>query len=168
MEQYTRMDDVVITGLDIKHQTYSRALSDTDKGEDAPPRELQTLEKQLVQFFENHNMTIDRKNISACHTLYRKDAKAKPNIIVRFANRKSQIELLRQTRKLSGTGVYVNEHLTKKNSDIARQARILKKQNKIQATWTRNCKIMIRLNGPLESAKVIMVREMGDLDPYRQ
>ncbi|KAM3843136.1 ranBP-type and C3HC4-type zinc finger-containing protein 1-like [Diretmus argenteus] len=58
-------------------------------------------------------------------------------------------------KKLKGTAVYLNEHLTKKNADIAREARNLKKQNKIQATWTRNCKVMIRLNGSPEEAKVI-------------
>ena len=33
----------------------------------------------------------------------------------------------------------------KKNADIAREARKLKKENKIKATWTRNCRVFIRL-----------------------
>lgn len=57
--------------------------------------------------------------------------------------------------------------LQKKNADIARHARILKKQNKIQATWTRNCKVMIQLNGTPEEAKTVMIRELKDLDQYR-
>ena len=74
---------------------------------------------------------------------------------------------MKQGKKLAGTGVYLNEHLTKMNAEIAREARILRKQNKIQATWTRNCKVLIRLNGAPESAKVVMVRELKELDKYR-
>lgn len=86
---------------------------------------------------------------------------------IRFTNRKAKTELLRQGRKLRGSDVYLNEHLTKKNADIARQARILKKQNKIQATWTRNCKVWIKLNGSPEEASIIVVRELSELDRYK-
>lgn len=82
------------------------------------------LERQAITFFESKNMSIQCNNIAACHTLPRKDSKAKPAMIVRFVNRKHKIELLRQSKKVKGTGVYLNEHLTKKNTDIARHARI--------------------------------------------
>ena len=167
LEQYTRMDDLIITGLETKHQTYARAATNANKGEDAPAHELHTLEQQIIEYLEGKNISIESSSISACHTLPRKDVRSKPAIIVRFKSRKSKIELLKQARKLSGTGVYLNEHLTKKNADIAWQARLLRKQRKIQSTWTRNCKIMIRLNGPPDTAKVVMVREMRELDPYR-
>ncbi len=95
------------------------------------------------------------------------NSKTKPAIVVRFVNRKHKIDLLRQAKYLKGTGVYINEHLTKKNAEIARQARFLRKQGKIQATWTKNCKVMIRLKGPPEEAKVIVIREQKDLEQYK-
>ena len=58
----------------------------------------------------------------------------------------------------------MNEHLTKRKGEIARQARILKKEKRIQDTWTRNCKIMIRLNGTPEQANVIAVRDIEALE----
>ncbi|KAL7372664.1 hypothetical protein ABVT39_020373 [Epinephelus coioides] len=168
LEQYTRMEDLIISGLETKHQTYSRAAATaTNKGEDAPAHELQTLEQQIIQYFESKNMSVESSSIATCHTLPRKDSRSKLATIVRFVSRKSKIKLLRQARKLSRTGVYLNEHLTKKNADIAWQARILRKQNQIQSIWTRNCKVMIRLIGRPDTAKVVMVREMKDLDPYR-
>lgn len=168
LEQYSRMDDLIISGLETKHRTYARAISGGRDGDDASPEEQQTLEQQVILFFESKDITIESNNISACHTLPRRDSKAKPVIIVRFMNRKHKIELLRQGKKLKGTQVYLNEHLTKKNADIAREARKLKKQDKIQATWTRNCRVIIRLNGlPGENAKVITVRELNELDQYR-
>ncbi|XP_049340264.1 uncharacterized protein LOC125804780 [Astyanax mexicanus] len=156
LEQYTRMEDLIISGLETTHKTYASTTAGRRNGEDAPTEELQTLEKQVIQFFESKNMYIDSKNITACHTLPRKDRETKPAIIVRFVNRKHKIELLRQAKKLKGTRVYLNEHLTKKNADIARQPRFLKKQQKIQSTWTRNCKVMIRLNGTPEESKVLL------------
>lgn len=60
--------------------------------------------------------------------------------------------------------MYINKHLTKKNADIARQAIVLWKTKKIQATWTRNCEVWIKLNGTPEEVKVMMIRELSDLD----
>lgn len=90
-----------------------------------------------------------------------------PAVIIRFANRKHKTALLKQGRKLKGTNVYINEHLTKWNSDIARTARSLKKEEKIQSTWTNNCKIFIKLNGTPEQAKVMVIRNVEELDRYQ-
>lgn len=60
--------------------------------------------------------------IKACQPLTKKNKNDKPAIIMRFANRKHKMELLRQGRKLKDTQVYLNEHLTKKNGNIARKA----------------------------------------------
>ena len=85
----------------------------------------------------------------------------------RFVNRKLKIALLKQGRKLKGINVYINKHLIKHNADIAKPARYLKKQKKIQHTWTSNCKIFIKLNGTPEEAKVLMVKTINDLDKYQ-
>lgn len=87
---------------------------------------------------------------------------------MRFANRKYKMELMKQGHLLKGTGVYINDHLTKKNADIAWQARMLKKAKNIQATWIRNCKIMIKLNGTPEEAKVMEIKDIKELDKYRE
>lgn len=167
LEQYSRADDLIITGLDTKHRSYARAAAGDRQGEDAPLEELHTLEQQVVQFLSSKNIQLERQQISACNILPRKDKKNKPTIVVRFANRKYKVEVLRQSKKLKDTGVYVNEHLTKKNAEIAMNGRILRKQNKIQATWTRNGKVFIKLNGPPEQAKVVVVRNLRDLDQYK-
>lgn len=87
-------------------------------------------------------------------------------MILRFVNRKKKIALLKQGRKLKGTNVYLNDHLTKRNAEIARKARYLRKQKKIQNTWVTNCKIFIKLNGTPEEAKVLVIRSMEELDKY--
>lgn len=169
LEQYTRMDDLVISGLETAHRTYARTTAGDKEGEDAPRGELCTLEQQVIKFFSSKDIPIDNQNIATCYTIPQRQDKRpnRSNIIVRFVSRKHKHEVLQQAKKLKGTGVYVNEHLTKKNGEIARQARILKKEKLIQDTWTRNCKIMIRLNGTPEQARVIVVRDIKELDRYK-
>ncbi len=88
--------------------------------------------------------------------------------VVFFVNRKHNVDLMKQTKKLKGTKVFMNEHLTKRNANIAREAGMLRKMKKIQATWTRDCKVFIKLNGSSpEEAKVLTVRELSDLDKFR-
>ncbi|ROK87087.1 PDZ domain-containing protein GIPC1 [Anabarilius grahami] len=145
LEQYTRMEDIIITGLSVKPRSYTKAAAEgRNVTEDAGTEELFSLERQVLQFLAETNIHVDANNISACHTLPRKD-KDKPAIIMRFVNRKSKTEILRQGKKLRGTAVYLNEHLAMKNAEIAREARILRKNNKIKATWTRNSATMVEV-----------------------
>ena len=92
---------------------------------------------------------------------------------MRFVNRKQKIALLNQGRKLKLSNVFINDHLTKRNADIARKARYLKKQGDIQTwtwtwTWTTNCKIFIKLNGKPEQAKVLVIINIEELDKYQR
>ena len=64
---------------------------------------------------------------------------------MRFSNRKEKVRLLRQGRKLKGTGVFINEHLTKKNIELAKHARKLRNDGKIKDTWSRNCTVFVRM-----------------------
>ncbi|KAK7880596.1 hypothetical protein WMY93_032761, partial [Mugilogobius chulae] len=161
LEQYTRLNDLIITGLDVKPRTYARAVvPDVEPNE----KDLESVEQQVVRFMQNKGIALDSRDIEACHLLPRKDKQLKPAIILRFTNRKQKHALLKQGRNLKGTNVYINEHLTKKNADIAKQARLLRKQNKIQATWTSNCRVFIKLNGIPELAKVLWIKDINELD----
>ena len=174
LEQYSRIDDIMISGLETTHRSYARATA--GDSEDAPKQEQHSLEQQVITFFNSKYIPLDSRNIAACHTLPQRlnnrsnqpqRQSNRPNIIIRFMSRKYKTEVLQMGRKLKDTGVYVNEHLTKRNCEIARQARILRKANWIQGTWTRNCKVMIRPNGTPEEAKVIVVRDIKELDQYK-
>lgn len=168
LEQYTRMEDVIITGLKVKPRSYAKAAAvGRNVSADADTEDVESLERQVVTFLMGKDIHLDANNIAASHTLPRKDTK-QPAIILRFANRKHKTDLLRQGRKLKGTNVYLNEHLTKRNTEIAREARVLRRNDKIKATWTRNCKIFIQLKGSTpEQARVILVRQLKDLDQFR-
>ena len=61
--------------------------------------------------------------------------------------------------------VFINEHLSKKNSEIARAARLLKKNNKILSTWTRNCCVFVKVQDGINE-KVLKIHEMTDLNKF--
>ena len=170
IEQYTRMNDLIISGMKTRHKTYARVVSKEGAGSEPTQAETESLEQQVVGFLEGKGIAVATSDIEACHTLPSKtNTSAPPAIIIRFSNRKNKDALLKQGRKLKGTQVYINEHLTKKNADIAKRARSLKKSNKIQGTWTTNCKVFIKTEGATpEETKVSVVRNIGDLDKFER
>ncbi|XP_055084240.1 coiled-coil domain-containing protein 13 [Periophthalmus magnuspinnatus] len=50
LEQYTRREDLIISGLETRHRTYARAAANADTSEDAPRGELLSLEQEVVDF----------------------------------------------------------------------------------------------------------------------
>ena len=161
LEQYTRQDEVVITGLKTRHKSYARATHSDEilDSQDAPHEELISLEKQVSDFIVSKmGVELNDSDISACHTLPSKSSV--PKILIKFTNRKIKTSVMRQGKRLKGTNVFVNEHLTSKNSKLAATARQLRKERKILNTWTRNCKVFVKLLGTGDQVKII--REMED------
>lgn len=165
LEQYTRMNDVIVTGLRIKPRSYARAVT-ADNGGEPGEQDVSSAEQQVAAFLQSKGIEVDCDNIEACHPLPRRNDSDNPAIIMRFINRKHKTALIKQGRKLKGTNVFINEHLTKRNGDIARKARYLRKQGKIQNTWTTNCKIFIKLNRTPEQTKILVIRNIEELDKY--
>ena len=102
----------------------------------------------MVGFFGSRGITIDEREISACHLMKSKNPTDKPPIIVSFINRKSKVNTLKNGRKLKGTNVKVNEHMSHKNADIAGFARQLKHRQHIHSTWKKNLKFLSRRMEP--------------------
>ena len=180
LEQYTRRDNLVISGLKIK-KSYSRAVRNGNRTltrsenkptgiptEPSTDEENQSTETQVIDFFHENGIEIENSEISACHMLKVNNQKSVPNIVVRFVNRKSKIRLLKDGKKLRGKKVYLNEHLTKKNEELAWQARTLRKKGKISATWTRNGLIYVKTHGESDLERnVFVIRNISDLMPYQ-
>lgn len=63
--------------------------------------------------------------------------------------------------------MYINEHLTKRNGEIARRARILRKQGKIQSTWTASCKVFIKTTGTTPEDEIVaVIYDISELDRF--
>ena len=127
----------------------------------------------MVDFLQSKGIPIEQSSISACHTLPTRDTSRIKPIVVRFTNRKAKIAVLmnrqnlKETEKSPKERVYVNEHLTTKNSNIAKQGRNLRKRGKIEGTWTKNCKVFVKVvvdNVP----RIMQIRREEDLLQFEQ
>ncbi|ELU15108.1 hypothetical protein CAPTEDRAFT_215954 [Capitella teleta] len=145
LEQYTRSEDIIISGLRVQNRYYSKAAATTEEtNENAADEENLVLEKKVVQFMNSKDIHVREREISACHFLGGPGKDGIKKIIVRFTNRKDKVALLKQGQKLNGGNVYVNEHLTRKNASLARIARVLRTQGALTKTWTRNGRVFTK------------------------
>ena len=172
LEQYTRREDIVISGLKTKHQSYARAVSSqgsAESNENAPNGEQQSLESQVIDFLDTMNINVAPEEVSACHTLKPKNSASPPLIVMRFVNRKSKVRVMRNAalnrNGLRQNRVYLNDHLTSKNASIFRQARDLLRKGLILGTWTRNCSVFVKFLDDSQT-KVITVREISQLSQF--
>lgn len=102
LEQYTREEDVVISGLKTTHHTYSNVIRGESSEVDLTEGEKQTLEEQVIKFFNSSDISIHKESIAACYTLPKRNGQIERTIILRFVNRKQKIELLKQGKKPKG------------------------------------------------------------------
>lgn len=117
MEQFSRMNDVVITGIKIKPRSYARAVAADSS--DPSEQETRSVEQQVASYLQSKGIEMDLEHIEACHSLPTRNERP-PVVIMRFVNRKNKMALLKQGRKLKGTYVFMNDHLTRKNADNSR------------------------------------------------
>lgn len=166
LEQYSRINDVIVTGLRIKPRSYANAVAADNNGGVPSEEETLSTERQVASFLGANGIFLEVNDLEACHPLPRRGNEAKPAVILRFANRKKKIALMKLRSKLKGTDVYLNDHLTRRNAEIAKRARHLRRLKKIQSTWVSNCRIFVLPNGSPDEAKVIVIRDLSELDRF--
>ena len=116
LEQYSRRENIIITGLKTLHRNYARAstqvISDAHN-QNAPEEELKNLVHKVIGFLNNKlELNLKLADINACHAMKNKQREKPDNIIIRFINRKNKVEVLKQSKIFTGTKIYINEHLT--------------------------------------------------------
>ena len=155
LEQYTRKEDIIISGLKIMKPYSDAVKGDSDFSENM-------VENQVIQTLSNKGIQIRDTEISACHTLGKRRQDGTQNVIVRCVSRKTKVHVLKNAKKLKGTGIYVNEHLTRRTGEIARVARDLRKRGKLLSTWTRDCKVFVKSR----DEKVFKVSNLDQLSDF--
>ncbi len=145
LEQYTGMNDIVITGLPIKPRSYARAVNANSEGEPGCELDESSNEQQVAAFLQSKGIALDINQVEACHPLPRRNNNDKPAVILRFVNRKHKGALLKKGKMLNGTDVYINEHLTKTNADISKKARYLRRTKKSRAHGRETAKYSLSL-----------------------
>lgn len=175
LEQYTRRENIIISGLQTDHRSYASAATgaiSSETHENAPNNEQQDLESQVIQFMDSVNIPISSSEISVCHTLKTKDKSKPPLIVMRFLSRKTKTRVMKAAalnrRALKHREVFVNEHLTAKNAQLAREARSLLRSHHIFGTWTKNCTVFVKYFDENHKPRVTTIHELSDLHQFKK
>lgn len=127
LEQYSRKNCLIVSGVPKSER---------------PTKEIVTDLAGTMGIREN----ITAHDIDNCHWIGEK-------IIVKFTNYTARHAFYTK-RKEAGEGVFVNENLTKKRSELLFKCRTLKKEKKLLAAWTNDGQIKIKLpNGTNRAIK---------------
>jgi len=160
LEQYTRKEDVIITGLRIQ-RPYANVVQGDSKNE-MDRQGVNSVEEQVLEVLGENGVYIKSDEVAACHTIGKASENGLQKAIIRFVSRKTKVRTMINAKKLKGSGIYINEHLTKRNADIAKAARDLRREGKINSTWIRDCKVFVKCN----EGKVQILRDMADLAQF--
>ena len=105
LEQYSTIYNVIIHGLKTRHKVWSRQITPYNAnthGENSPHEELETLEEQVVGYFNsNLHVSIQSSDISSCHTLKSLRSNGKNNsekIIERKRMKKKNVKTLEEQK----------------------------------------------------------------------
>ena len=164
---------MVITGFDQDAVPLSRIVTESiseEENESAPHDIQDTLEDKLVAFLNTNDIPVRKEEISACHTIGKRERGKNQPIVVRFVSRKTKTMMLANGHKLKHIkkpeGVYINEHLSKKNSELARKARQMRKSGKIISTWTGDCNVFVRVDHGDGNTRAMKIIDMADLERF--
>ena len=136
VEQYTRRENFEITGVP----------------ENIPQEQLEAKVFEIVNDIteKDERTMLTSKDIHACHRLRKEKDENGARVIVRIVNRKNNIDILKNKKKLMDKSetlgqLYINENLCQENKNILEVARQLKKDKQIHSCWSYNGIIHIKI-----------------------
>ena len=176
IEQYQKKDNIIISGPAKLHSYRHMAESENNRPsmedeineEQAAVQEknMPILEENIMKMnfitFAKSKLQIDVKEeqIVAIHNLHTRKDGTKP-VLVKLANSATKFSIMSNRRKLKKTKIFINDHLTRRNSEIEKKAREMSKAGTIRSSWTLNGKIYIK---ETESSPKKLVRHLDELE----
>lgn len=144
MENEARLDYLILHGLSIPSKSDS-ALVSTNGPQD------EIISTVLTYLKDDLDIQLDKRDISLAYKLPRGMHNSHAPIVLKFSQRHIR-DLVLKTRRGHKSPhvspknmVYINEFLTRKNSELFQLARSLLKHKKITRTWTLGGRVFIRL-----------------------
>ena len=153
LEQYGRRNNLEITGIP----------DDVDD---------QKLEEKVIEILDKIDVNVSSKDVEACHRIGKSKNSSKTTI-VRFVNRKHAKKALVNRKGLKNIdktsiglekshGIFINENLTPNNKKIAFHCRELKRNGRIDKTFSRDGIVQITSKN-IENGKKVKVIHMNTL-----
>lgn len=152
LEQYSRRSSIRINGI--------------------PEQEGENTEDIVYKLGEAIGADIFSESIDRSHRVGKKDDRYTRPIIVKFTSYKHKASMMRAKKKLrdvdcqklfrSHSKVYINEDLTAARADMAAKARKMKKDGRIQDTWTWDGTIFVKkLDGAVR--RITTIKGLSEL-----
>ncbi|KAH3771145.1 hypothetical protein DPMN_172447 [Dreissena polymorpha] len=130
-EQYSRRNNLRIAGVP-EDQDRQSSVSVTNK---------------IVSLVNTHlGISIEPHDIDIAHRLGKFSPNKNRPVIVRFVRRQIKIDILRKAKLFKGSGIFVNEDLTKLNAEVLASVR-LKQPSAVDKTWSFEGKIFALFKG---------------------
>lgn len=131
LEQYSKKEDLIFRGVP------------DFQDDDIDSRIIQVIERDL-------GVPVSSQDISIAHKLPKNKYDRNNPIIVRFSNRKKKNQVYQARRVLRNRQenqpkIIVHEHLTRRNADLLKRARLLIPKGYAEFVWTNNCQILVRM-----------------------
>jgi len=165
IEYHSKKNNIVIIGLDISGDAATtkptkRSTTSTPVEETQPVSKSATMKANFVKFArQTLSVTLEPYDITSIHLLppWRN---GKHPILVQFLSAEKKAEVMSRRLQLKGTDIYINEHLSRHNRELFRQARQLKREKKIVSAWSEHCCVYVKIH---EGGRRVKVRSLADI-----
>lgn len=171
-EQYSRINNVEISGLPFKKGENLISILENIYATVGLKLEVQNIDNvQRVRRFHTVPSEAGGDN-----DFDRSSNVREPAVIVKFTRRIYKDELLSAVRARRGittssiglpgpaVNLYLGDHLTPASKMLLKQARELKKENKIAYLWIRDCKILARKT---ETSQVMVINKNFNFNKFK-
>ena len=145
IEQYSKKTNIII----------SSSTDFLNKSDNKKSEFINLVKNQL-------NIDIDPYNFVAIHELPNKN-KDIYKTIVKFHFHETKSKIFKNIKKLKDTNIYINDILTKYNSEIFYKARNLLKDSKIKYCWTVNGITFIKKTESSEKEKFLNLSDFNSI-----
>ena len=92
------------------------------------------------------NVHLEYKDIDIAHRLGKYIPNKNRAVIVKCVRRQTKIDVMKRAKQLKGTGIYINEDLTKINAEVLASLR-LKEPSRVERAWSHEGKLFVGYKG---------------------
>lgn len=153
LEQYTRRNSMRITGI----------VEEDD--EDCAQKVLDVANNTLGLSPPLSLTDIDRAHRTGRIRMTSGQVQPRP-LLVKMATYRQRYRIMEQRQKLKGTGIFLNEDLTKTRDTLLYTARKAKNEGKLKDTWSSDGRIFIRKlsTGDGTTGRRIIIKSVNELE----
>ena len=153
LEQTLRNNNVILKGAKIRTMAQVVGNARSDRGSDGDGRTNinrgQANIINVIEFAKQNGVNMDKEDIKSVSAFLKKDRNGAQTELatIRFKDETSKKKFLQVKKTLwerRSKDIFINDDLTALNSNIAFNARRLKKDNKIEDMWSHEGRIYIR------------------------